>query len=210
MDDEHKEELTAEELSSEQEALKEVQEDELRNKLAEDLGIDPDEEAELLDKVLARELSHRKKLSGAIKQKISWRDQVKKLPNKPTNTSEASKETPNVEELVDKKIYAALENRELKSLNLPEDVESEVKELSTLRGISVREAAQLPYIQSRIKEVEQEERIKAATPKRTNKGSYITNVDLTKPLNPADFDLDTEEGRKAWKEAKDARAKLAK
>lgn len=212
MDDEHNnEDLTAEEEELDQEALSEVEEDEIRNKLAEDLGIDPEVESDLLDKVFKRELTHREKLSGAIKQKISWRERAKKSSSKPSNNSEAGKthdqEDQDLEAIVERKLNERLEVQALESLDLPEELQTEVKDLAKVKGISIREAAQLPYIRTRKEELEREARVKAATPRRTNKGSYASSYDPAKPLNPADFDLNTEEGRKAWQEAKAARSK---
>lgn len=191
-------------------ALSEVKDDELRSKLAEDLGLDPDDDSDLLDKVFAREKSNREKLSGAIKQKISWRDKAKSSSQKSDDKSKggnAKFNEPDIEALVEKKLNERLEAQDLKSLDLPDDLKEEVKDLAKTKGISIREAAQLPYIKYRKDEMEREERIKQASPKRSNKGTYTSNIDPSKPLNPADFDLSTEEGRKAWNDAKDARAK---
>lgn len=213
MDTEEKEkiEITPEEQIAEQEAQKEVVEDELREKLAEDLGINPDEQSDLLDKLVEREKTNREKLSGAIKQKINWREKFQKTSEKPKDKpkegNDPNKETPDVDELVDRKLAERLEARDLESLSLPEDLRAEVKDLAKLKGISVREAANLPYIKLRKEEIEQEERIKNATPKRSNKGAYTQDIDPSKPLNPEDFDFNTEEGRKAWKDAKAAREK---
>lgn len=207
-DEEEEAELTPEEKEAEQAALTDVKDDELREKLATDLGIDPDEDSELLDKVVAREKAQRERLSGAIKQKISWRDKAKSSSPKPkdeTKGGNAKQELPDIEALVEQKLNERMEAQDLKSLELPDDLKAEVKDLAKLKGISIREAAQLPYIRIRKDEMDREERIKNASPKRSNKGTYTANVDPSKPLNPAEFDLNTEEGRKAWKESKVAR-----
>jgi hypothetical protein len=206
-------EVTPEEQKAEQEAQAEVKEDELRDKLASDFGIDPEDEEkkEFLDKLVANEKSHREKLSGAIKQKITWRTKFQETSKKPEGQKpkdgKPDKEMPNIDELVDRKLNERLEARDLESLGLSDDLKAEVKDLAKLKGISVRDAAQLPYIKARKEEVEREERIKKATPKRSNSGSYTPSYDPSKPLNPDDFDMNTEEGRKAWKEAKETRAK---
>lgn len=211
MDEDEKNLVPPEEQKAEEEAVKEVAEDELRERLAEELDLDPETDKERLDKLVEREKDYREKLSGAIKQKINWRTKAQQASEKPKDNPKEgetpSKETPNLDELIDRKLSERLESMELKSLDLPDDLKDEVKDLAKLKGISVREAAQLPYIRSRKEEVEREERVKAATPKRTNKGGYVPNIDPSKPLNPEDFDLNTEEGRKAWKEAKAARDK---
>ena len=210
-------EVTSDEQKAEEEAQKEVNEDELREKLADDLGVDPEDEdqKELLDKLVEREKSHREKLSGAIKQKITWREKAQKASEKPTDTPKdgdtpKKEETPDLDKLVDQKLDERLEAKELEALDFSDELKAEVKDLAKLKGISVREAAQLPYILNRKEEAEKEERIKNATPKRSNKGSYAQAVDPSKPLNPEDFDFNSEEGIKAWKEAKAARDKYIK
>ena len=198
-------ELTPEEQKAEEESLKEVNEADLKTKIAEDFGIDPETDVELLDKLVAREKAHREKLSGAIKQKINWREKAKKLPVKKDD-----KDTPDVGTLVEQKVKETLENRDLETISASDEIKAEIKELAKLKGISVREAAKLPYIVNRIEEAEKEQRIINATPKRSNRGNGAITYDPTKPLDSADFALDTTEGQKAWAEAKAARRKQGK
>jgi hypothetical protein len=206
--------LTPEEQTAEEEATKEVNEDEIREKIASDLGISPDDDKDLLDKLVAREKSQREKLSGAIKQKISWREKAKQTSEKSKDTPEKGKtqkqgqEQPNIDELVDQKLNERLEARELEDLDLPDELKEEVKKLAKLNGISVRKAAQDPYIKYKIEAVEKEKRILDATPKRNGRGTYQTSYDPSKPLDPEAFDLSTKEGRNAWNDAKAARHKL--
>lgn len=212
MDEENKDlEVSPEEQKAEEEATKEVNEDELRDKLAEEMGVDPDEDSDLLDKLVEREKSHRERLSGAIKQKRSWREKAQKTSenskDNPEKGNTHKQEGPDIEKLLEQKLNERLEARELESLSLADELKTEIKDLAKLKGISIREAAQLPYIQSRKEEVEREERIKNASPKRSNKGSYMSSFDPSKPLNPDDYDFSTDEGRKAWSEAKAARRK---
>lgn len=201
--------VSPDELKADEEATKEVKEDELRGKLAEEFGLNPDDDADLLEKLVNREKSHHEKLTGAIKQKINWREKAKTTPKNSDNGEgkQPNKETPDVGTLVESKLKEILEERDLESLDLTDELKTEVKDLAKLKGISVREAANLPYIRSRKEEAEREERIKNATPKRSGKAGYVSNIDPSKPLNPADFALDTEEGRKAWNEARAAREK---
>jgi hypothetical protein len=215
MDDDTKNqnlEVSPEEATLEEEAQQEVKDEELREDLAEKFGLDPDEQGELLDKIVEREKANREKLSGAIKQKISWREKYQtfeKPKEKPEGGEKPNKqEIPDIDKLVDQKLTERLEARELETLDLSDDLKAEVKDLARLKGISVREAAQLPYIQSRREEIEREQRIQAATPKRSKKGSFVSNVDPSKPLDPEDFK--TSDGNidvEAWNEAKAARQK---
>jgi len=214
MDDEQiknqESELTPEELKSEEEALTDVKEEEVKSKIAEDLGINPEYEPELFEKLLKRELSQRERLSGAIKQKISWREKATKKIN-PKDTpkdGESPAGGPEVfsEELLEKKLNEREAKRDLENLDLPEEVETEIKDLSKIKGISIREAAKHPYILSKIEEVKRGERIKLATPRRTGRSSYsLDTYDPSQPLDPNDFKLDTKKGQKAWAQAKAAR-----
>ncbi len=200
---------SAEDLEIEKNAQIEVKEDEIKAKIAEELGIDPEDEPELIEKLVKKELAHKKELFGAIKQKMTWRDKAKntKPEDIPTDAKNQNGKVhiSNIDELVDKKLNERLEERELKDQHLPEELETEVKDLAKIKGISIREAAQLPYIVSRKEAIEREERLKSSIPTGKNKGSYRSSVDPSKPLNPANYALDTEEGRKAWKSDKAAR-----
>ena len=209
------EEVSEEEKESEAEALKEVKEEELKSKLAEDLGVDPEDEPELFEKLLKREQTQREKLSGAIKQKINWRKKASETTEKNPEVKPKEGTTPGEpvvlsEELLEEKLNEREAKRDLENLDLPEDVENEVKDLAKVKGISIKEAAKLPYIASRLKEAEDEERIKSATPKRKGRGSYAPIVDPSKPLDPSDFDLGSKKGQKAWAEAKSARREYEK
>jgi hypothetical protein len=199
-----------EEQKVEEEAQKEVKDEELRAKVAEDFGINPEENPELLNRLVEREKAHHERLSGAIKQKINWRTKAqtsgKPGDGKGKTQDNGGKTDVLTEEAINKLLDERLAERDLKELGLPEDIETEVKDLSKLKGISVKEAAKLPYIASRLKEIEEKKKLDSASPKRGGKGSYkVSDLDLSKPLNPEDFDLSTEEGRKAWKEAREAR-----
>jgi len=209
MDEENQNNLvvTPEEQKAEQEAMAEVKEDELKQQLAEDMGIDPDIEDELLDKIVSREKASRERLSSAIKQKINWRERAesKLAKQKLVDGGETPKEGDAKKEEVtdvDERFRTLMEERDLKELNLSEEVESKVKILAQLEGISVREAVKDPYIVSMQEGFDKEERIKKSIPKRSNKGSYASGIDASKPLDPANFDFNSEEGIKAWNEAK--------
>jgi len=204
--------VSEEEKRLEEETQKEVKDDELKETLAKEFELDPEIDEEFLNKLVEREKAHHERLSGAIKQKISWREKFQKASEEPKDTPGKGKKPdedggPDIDKLIDQRLAERFEARELEALGLTDELKEEVKELAKLKGIPVREAAKLPYILSRKEEVEREERIKRATPKRTKKGSYTLSYDPAKPLNPDDFDFDSEEGVKAWQEAKRARDK---
>lgn len=209
--DNDKIEVTPEEANAEAEALKGATSEEIKEKLASEMGLDPDTDADLLEKLAKRELTHREKLSGAIKQKITWREKVKSsLPKTPDNP-EKGKPQPlgqeDVDRLVDEKLNARLEARELEDLSLPEELETELKKLAKVNGTSVRKAAQDPYFLYKKKEYDEAKRIENATPTRKGKGSYQPSFDPSKPLRYEDFDMSTPEGREAWNNAKAAKQK---
>jgi len=205
--------VSEEEKNLEEEAQKEVKEDELKETLAKEFELDPETDEELLKKLVKKEKAHCERLSGAIKQKINWREKAQKASEEPKDTPGKDKESdkggePEPADEVARRVFQEERDKEaLESLDLPDELKEEIKDLAKAKGISVREAAKLPYILSRKEEVELEERIKKATPKRTKKGSIVSNYDPAKPLNPKDFDFDTKEGVKAWQEAKKARDK---
>lgn len=203
--------ISEEEKTLEAELQKEVGDDELKESLVKEFDLDPDVDEEFINKLVKRERSHHERLSGAIKQKINWRDKFQKASKEPEDNPGKGKDpidgNLDIEKLVEQKLAERFEISDLQSLDLPDELKEEVKELAKLKGVSVREAAKLPYILSRIEEVKREERINNATPKRSKKGSYAPSYDPAKPLNPVDFDFDTEDGIKAWQEAKAARNK---
>ena len=209
-EEEEQEGLTPEEEAEEKEGLAEAKAEELKASLAEKYGIDPDSEAELLTKLVEDHLSQRERLSKTIKQKISWREKAKTSKPPKADGKPSVLDADAIAALIDNKVAERLEGEKLKSLDLPDTLQAEVKEIAKIRNISVGEAAKLPYILSRIDEVKQEERIKNATPGRNNNSSHKTSIDPSKPLNASDFDLSSEEGRKAWNEAKASRREYEK
>lgn len=188
--------------------------EEIREEVIDELGLDPEQHEDVIDRAVEREKQHRDNLGKAIKQKIKYREQAKSQDNNnkdqsgqgDTQSGTNQGDTPDVEQLVEQK----LEERQLESMNLPDKVKQEVKDLAQFKGISVEKAAKHDYIQNMKEEIERKERVKKATPKRKNKGSYTSKVDPSKPINPADYDMDTEEGVKAYQEAREARKKWKK
>jgi uncharacterized protein (DUF2344 family) len=207
--------MSPEEQNAELEATKEVNEDELREKLAGELGIDPDSEEneQLLEKLIAREKANHERLSVAIKQKIGWREKAS-AQSTSANLKENSKDKkPNIDsadkslELTRALIREEFEERDLKILGLPEEVLQDVRDWAKVRNITVREAAELPYIKTRIDDIKKEKSLLEASTKRSKKGDLrVGELDLSKALNPDDFktesgDLDTVK----WDQAKAAR-----
>lgn len=186
-------EPTAEELEAEKQQLEEVKEDELREKLAEDLGINPDDNQDLLDKAVQRELDQRKKLSEAIGQKIKYREALK---SKITSTPEAKPKEETEKPDVRSEILSVLEEERLNDMDVPQELKDEIKKIAKVSGISVKEAAKDPYIVYRKEQLETEIKSEEAAISRTKKG-IKTEFD---PTTPPDVDLSTEEGQKAYAE----------
>lgn len=209
MTEEHKIEVSAEEKEADEQGLAEVKAEEVRTKIAEDLDIDPELESDLLDKLVKRDMSQRERLNKTIKQKISWRDKAGKTSKKTDDKSGGDKPTGDDKDNLsfDEKFEARMAERDLKDLDLSEDVEKKVRSIAKVENISIREASKHPYIKTVMEAEETERRIADGTIRRNNKGSRISSKDASKPLNHADFDLSSKEGRKDWNEAKKARAK---
>lgn len=205
MDNEQTTLESQEELNAEKEIVVEPSEDDLREKIAEEEGLDLESDADLLDRIVKREKAHRQKLSKAIEQKRKYREQLFSTKKPEVKPQSSTKETPDVEALVEQKFNERMEKRDLESLDLPENLQEEVKRIAKIEGISVREAAKHPYFVFKKAEYEKEERIKNATPSRKGGSKYL--VDPSVPLNPADFDFSKPEDVERWKAAKAARAK---
>lgn len=98
---------------------------------------------------------------------------------------------------------AELEARDLEELEHSDEIKEQVKKLAQLQGISVRKAAQDPYIKHLVEKETAAKRAAEAADNGARKGRKGgTQIDTSKPLDPQDFDLSTEEGRKEWEAAK--------
>lgn len=191
-------EPTAEELEAEKQQLTEVKEDELKDKVIEDLGLDPDVDVDLINKIVSQRIEDKKKLSEAIGQKIKYRTQLfeKTSELKPEPKPEAKpKET---EKDIKSEVFSILEEQRLEDIDLPEELKQEVRKIAKLNNISVKKAAEDPYIQYKKQELEAAAKAEEATISRTKKGIKV-KFDLDNPPKP---DLSTEEGRKEWEEYK--------
>ena len=185
---------TPEELTAEQEALSEVQEEEVREKLAGELGIEADNP--LLDTLVTREIEQRKKLSTAIGQKIKYRTAAQgvKPPTEVKPKPEDGK-TLTAEEIT-AKVKAEFEQRDLDEMDHSDDIKAQIKSLAQVRNISVRQAAKDPYIVHLVETDQATRKSDDATITRTPKGQKVS-FDKAKPPK---VDMSTAEGRKTWDE----------
>jgi len=154
--------------------------------LAGELGIDTDNE--LLDTLVKRELDHRKKLSATIGQKIKYREMAQGA--KPPQEVKPKPDAPLSADELTAKIREEFEQRDLDELEYPDDI----KAVAKLKNVSVRQAAQDPYISYKIDAYNAEQKTEDAVIVRKDKGGKIS-VDKSKPPK---VDMSTEEGRKAW------------
>jgi hypothetical protein len=101
---------------------------------------------------------------------------------------------------------ATLEQRDLDEMEYSDSIKDSIKQIAQLKNISVRAAAKDPYI-AHLKEQEEATRRMNEAADNGGKKGVKSSYDPSTPLNPDDFDFSTEEGRKAWEEAKEARRK---
>lgn len=161
--------VSAEELAAEQAALQESKEDEIRSKIVEEFGFDTEADKERIDKLVAKELDHSKKLSSAIGQKIKWRSEATK-PKEPAQPP-AQQQQPKAED-VSKLVAEQLEQRDLDGMEYPDNIKAEIKRIAQITGKTVKQAERDPYIVSTLIDPwKDENKIEAATISRTNRAS---------------------------------------
>lgn len=187
---------TSEELKLEEEALKDVRQEDVRASIIDKYGLDEDLQGDLIDKLTADILEQRKSFGKVIGQKRKYRELASKTKptEEPQGNPQPQPQQPDVGALIDEK----LEQDRLESLDLPEDLKPEVQKLAKMQDISVRKAAQDPYILHRKQELEQQKKTEDAAISRSKKGTHVKYD----PKNPPKVDMSTEEGRKAWEDWK--------
>lgn len=104
-------------------------------------------------------------------------------------------------------IEAKLAQRDLDEMDHSDTVKEQIQKIAQLNGTSVRKAEQDPYIQHMIAEEARQNKMNEAASNGANKGELMSSYDGSKALSAESFNLDTEEGRKSYQEAKAVRAK---
>lgn len=203
MDPEKNTDLTPEEHTAEQEILTEAKEDEIREKIIADLGLSDDND-ELVEKLVAREVDHRKRLSTAVRQKIDWRTKAASTPKQPAKPGQFDPEA--IRKEAEAATMATLERRDLEEMDYSDTVKEEITKFAKLNNVSVRTAAKDSYIQFVIEKEQKQQRINEAADNGSRRSRTSIQYDTTKPLEPKDFDMSSEEGRAEWQAAKAARA----
>ena len=192
-DEELIETLTPEAKEAEETALKEIPQDELRSQLIEKYELDEETQSEFIDTLVKDKLEEQKRFSTAIKQKINWR---KKATEKPTEPEKKDNVVLPQGNFVTKE---ELEQRDLDSLDISEELKPEIKKYATLNKVSLKEALKSDYI-SFLKE-KHELKAKNEEAGLGNKSVIQSKKDLSSKT-PADFDRSTPEGRAEWEEWK--------
>lgn len=185
------EQVPAEELEQEQKALAEVKEDELREKIVSDFGFDPENDKERIDKLVAKEMDHRKSLSSAIGQKINYRNEVEKLSKAAPPKTEVKLDP----EVLNKTVDERFEKFRLEEMEYPDDIKEVISKVAKVNGTSVRQAVSDPYIQAKINDWKKKQDTDEAAITRKNKSGSKAADDID---SPPDVDLSTPEGRKEY------------
>ena len=195
-------EVNKEELADEQLAIQDKKEDEVRESIITEFGFDEVDDIERIDKLVAKEMEHHKKLSSAIGQKIKHRAEAEELRAKVVTPPEV-KNVALDPEVIDKRVDEKLEQRDLDSLEYSDELKTEIKRIATITQVSVKQALRDPYIVAKIQDYEKEKETDEASISRTNRaGTGKATFD-----NPPDVDMDTEKGRAEWEKWKQAQIK---
>jgi hypothetical protein len=198
MEEIQKEGVDPNEIKQDEALAKEPVESEIRRSVIQEFGLDEEVDEDLIIKLTSKELDNHKKLSTAITQKINWRK--KATDNKPiesANEAIAKKDTSEDEIL--KKVDERFEQREIESLDLDDELKTEVKNYAKLNNVSIKSALNSPYIQFRKKEFENKTKADEASIGGTHNVQQKKNY---ADMNPSDFDLSSEDGRKSYTEWK--------
>lgn len=184
-------EVSEEEKSFEESALKETDSDEARNSIIKDFELDEDIDTDLIDKLVEKNNQEQKKLKTAIRQKIDWRTKAK------TTQTETKSEPKTEPDDIETRIEAKFKERELNSLDLDSELKKEVEEYATFKGTSINDALNSPYVQ--FMKGEKEKDVKNDSASISGRRRIQTTKDYS-DVKPTDFDLTTEEGRNEFAE----------
>lgn len=142
------EQISPEELAAEQTALVLPKEDEVRAKIVEDTGFDPENEDDKpkIDKLVKREMEQREKTSAAIRAKISYRD---KLPKKEGERKVESKQD-EAKDLSSDDVLALVGAQ----ITHPDDIK-ELKKSAKLLETNMQGALADPLVQARLRDMQE-------------------------------------------------------
>lgn len=184
---------SAEDLEAEKEHLGEVKEEDIRTQIISEYGFDEENDKERIDKLLEKEVKYKKSLSTAIGQKRKYRDEFLKLKAIPP--VDAGKTNFKPEDL-DKHVTAALEKRDLESLEYTDDIKKAISRVMQVDDVSVKKAMSDPYVAAKIEAYNKKKQAEEAALNRNNKSG--SKRDSANPLTPPDVDFSTKEGREEY------------
>lgn len=191
-----------EEIKLEEDALKDTPEDEVKSKIIEDLALDEEADAELIGKLVSKELKGRKDLSTAIKQKRTWREKAQ-IEQKEPPKEEKKEGTPPSDDL-DKKLDEVLTKRELNNLDVSDDAKKAVEFVVERDGCSIKKAMEDGVVKYHLQRDEEKKREEEASANASPKGQAATfsevktQEDITEWLKTHPQNL--EENRKKYRE----------
>lgn len=179
---------SAEEIAAEQAATQLPKEDEVRAQIIADYGFDEAEDADRIDRLTKKEMDHREKLSGAIGQKIKYRELAKKVP--PEKKEETVVVTPPAEDLSTRDTLAIM------NAKVPEEDVDTVIKWAKVNKISVTEALKDKDLNTVLERHAEERRTDEATQAgRQNRGATRpTGEDLLAKAEQTGEVPDTDEG----------------
>jgi len=187
----------------------ESKEDEIKTEIIEKFGLDEEENADLIESLVQDKIEERKQLSTAIKQKVAYREKLKAQESSGQEEEEQKKEkksqtTTDEDGLLEKlkiTIKQELEERDLKSFDLEDEIKAEVRDYAKLKNITYAEALKSDYIQFRKQALETLKREEKASASSKGKAFGMAQRDFSQ-MSPNDFDLTTKEGREEFEEYK--------
>lgn len=187
------------EKQQETELLKETPADEVRLSIIEKYGLDEDANSELIERLVESETESGKRLSTAIKQKISWREKAQK----PAPTEQKKEETPqpvpkdDVKKLISDTLTEALEERDLSSLDFSDELKKELKNYAKVSGLTVKQAMTSDYFIYLKDKEDKAEKVANASIGGKRRSPSRQEYSAEKPPKP---DMSTKEGREEWAE----------
>lgn len=129
--------ISAEELAAEQAAAQAPKEEDIRAKIIEDMGFDPEADKERIEKLVKKEVESGKKLSTAIAQKIKHRTDAATLRKGGTVVAPTE---------IDTSTLSTSEILALGRAELPDEDVEEVIDFAKLKKIKVTDALKDPMM----------------------------------------------------------------
>jgi hypothetical protein len=184
-----------EDLKAEQEATK-IDEEAIRADIISEMGFDEIDDAERIEKAVAREVKQRTFTSKAISAKIKTREELEALKNNPAPKKENNVPLDDQEAKLNALLDARMEKRDLDSLEYPDDLKAKIQRVAKIEGVSVKKALQDPYISALVEGYEKAQKTEESAISRTNKsGGGKKEYSFNEPPN---VDMSTPEGVKEW------------